>query len=148
MSDEFNPRTYIELFSAWENVNSEFFGERWDFEDKPERKTWLGDEPEFIFAYYNYENYSGDSTVVFKKDGKWFLNSAGHCSCYGLEGKWDPEEFDPAQHFLALEQGKRLISVIYDWYGEEPSELNKQFDAWLALAWSGAPAGARLVTRD
>lgn len=134
MSDEFQPRLYLEIFQNWQSVNGEFHGERWSWEETPEKQSWLGEEPEFIFAYYNYVDYSGDSTVIFKKDGKWFLNSAGHCSCYGLEGMWQPEEFDPQEHFLALEQGKRLVSVTYSYYDETPSELNKKFDTWLNLA--------------
>jgi len=43
-------------------------------------------------AWYGYANYEGQSLVIFEKDGKlWEVNGA-HCSCYGLEGQWEPEE--------------------------------------------------------
>jgi hypothetical protein len=30
--------------------------------------------------------------VLFQRDGKLYEVSAGHCSCYGLEGRWEPDE--------------------------------------------------------
>lgn len=45
-----------------------------------------------LFAWYEYENYEGASLVVFQKDGKLWEVNGGHCSCYGLEGQWKPEE--------------------------------------------------------
>lgn len=45
-----------------------------------------------IFGYYTYEDYSGDAYVVFERDGKLWEVSGGHCSCYGLDGQWEPEE--------------------------------------------------------
>lgn len=48
-------------------------------------------EDEIVYAGYTYEEYSGNAIVVFRRDGKWFENHDGHCSCYGLED-WKPEE--------------------------------------------------------
>lgn len=45
-----------------------------------------------LFASYCQGNYSGDAFVLFRKDGKLYEVNGGHCSCYGLEGQWDPEE--------------------------------------------------------
>lgn len=47
---------------------------------------------EVLYAYYEYADYSGDAMVVFRKDGKLYEALGSHCSCYGLEGQWDPEE--------------------------------------------------------
>lgn len=44
-----------------------------------------------IAAEYTYESYEGRSHVIFEKDGQLFEVIGGHCSCYGLEGQWDPE---------------------------------------------------------
>lgn len=44
-----------------------------------------------LFASYGYENYSGDAWVLFERDGELFEVNGSHCSCYGLEGQWDPE---------------------------------------------------------
>ena len=43
-------------------------------------------------AIYSTGNYEGDSYVLAEKDGKLYENYASHCSCYGLEGMWEPEE--------------------------------------------------------
>jgi hypothetical protein len=45
-----------------------------------------------LFACYEIEGYEGCSTIILEKDGKLWINEAGHCSCYGLEGQWDPIE--------------------------------------------------------
>jgi hypothetical protein len=43
-------------------------------------------------AWYGYGDYCGSSLVIFEKDGKLYEVNASHCSCYGLEGQWEPEE--------------------------------------------------------
>lgn len=50
------------------------------------------DGAEILFAYYMYEDYSGTAFVLFRRDGKLYEVNGGHCSCYGLEGQWEPEE--------------------------------------------------------
>lgn len=47
---------------------------------------------EILFACYEQGGYEGSSIVILKKENKLFLNEASHCSCYGLEGQWDPIE--------------------------------------------------------
>lgn len=42
-------------------------------------------------AWYEYRDYSGYSWVVFEKDGILYEVNGSHCSCYGLEGQWEPE---------------------------------------------------------
>lgn len=70
---------YHDLFSCWADVQREF-----DM-DEP--------EPEFVvFAGYEYENYGGEAHVIYRDQGKLWLVSGSHCSCYGLEGQWEPEE--------------------------------------------------------
>lgn len=45
-----------------------------------------------LLASYTYEDYSGDAFVLFEKGGKLFEVNGSHCSCYGLEDQWEPEE--------------------------------------------------------
>lgn len=45
-----------------------------------------------LFASYGCANYSGDAWVLFEQKGKLYEVNGGHCSCYGLEGQWEPEE--------------------------------------------------------
>jgi hypothetical protein len=47
---------------------------------------------EILLASYSYEDYSGSAYVLFRRDGKLFEVFGGHCSCYGLEDQWEPEE--------------------------------------------------------
>ena len=46
----------------------------------------------FIFASYEYEDYSGSAFVVFIENGKLYEVNGSHCSCNGLEGLWEPDE--------------------------------------------------------
>lgn len=45
-----------------------------------------------LLASYREANYGGDAFVFFRKDGKLFEVNGSHCSWYGLEGQWWPEE--------------------------------------------------------
>ena len=47
---------------------------------------------EVIYAGYTYEDYSGDAVVLYRNGEELFLVEGGHCSCYGLEDQWHPEE--------------------------------------------------------
>lgn len=52
----------------------------------------------WIWGNYNLsEPYEGYAFVLFKgTDGKYYEVYASHCSCFGLEGQWDPDEVDLA----------------------------------------------------
>lgn len=58
-----------------------------------------------LLASYSQDNYSGEAFVLFEHDGRLFEVNASHCSCYGLEGQWEPEETtrEALQH--RLDQG-------------------------------------------
>jgi hypothetical protein len=45
-----------------------------------------------LLATYTYEDCNGDAFVLFEKDGVLFEVNGCHCSCYDLEGQWEPEE--------------------------------------------------------
>lgn len=49
---------------------------------------------EILYAVYRIGSYEGQSLVLFKKDDKFFIVDASHCSCYGLESQWHPIETD------------------------------------------------------
>ncbi len=44
-----------------------------------------------LFAAYDCD-YDGEALVVYRQKRKLYEVNASHCSCYGLEGQWDPEE--------------------------------------------------------
>lgn len=54
------------------------------------------DHVDVLLASYSYENYSGDAFVLYRdtRDGKLYEVHGSHCSCYGLEGQWEPEPCD------------------------------------------------------
>lgn len=54
------------------------------------RPEWDGIE--VLLASYTAASYEGDAFVLFRKDGKLYEVNASHCSCYGVEGQWKPEE--------------------------------------------------------
>lgn len=49
---------------------------------------------ELLVAYESVGSWGCDSASFFllRKDGKLYENHASHCSCYGFEGQWEPEE--------------------------------------------------------
>ena len=49
-------------------------------------------ETDILFAFYEYEDWSGNAFVLFHRGNKLFEVNGSHCSCYGLEDQWAPEE--------------------------------------------------------
>ena len=76
-------------------------------------------EDELLFASYGGGSYEGDATVVFRRDGKLYEVSGSHCSCYGLEGQWEPEETSIAA--LAA-KGKKEVGSSYYFLSEHDGE--------------------------
>lgn len=45
-----------------------------------------------LLASYGTPSYEGYAFVLFERDGKLYEVNGSHCSCFGLEGQWEPEE--------------------------------------------------------
>lgn len=45
-----------------------------------------------LLAIYTYEDYDGSAFVLFERNDVLYEVNGGHCSCYGLEDQWEPEE--------------------------------------------------------
>jgi hypothetical protein len=45
-----------------------------------------------VFAAYEIDGYEGSADVLYIKDGKIYHVTGSHCSCYGLENQWSPDE--------------------------------------------------------
>lgn len=88
-------------------------------------------EPKYVYAVYSTPAYSGSATVIFKQGRKWFEASGGHCSCYGLEDQWGPQEINPRDHLKAVKEGKKIL-LVADTEGDYPEATQEHFDKWLA----------------
>jgi len=85
-------------------MSQKFFG-RWDSYDAMVRDftpypdydseeasiAGMATEDEIVWASYDGGSYDGSATVIYKRYGDNLFEVHGsHCSCYGLEGQWDP----------------------------------------------------------
>lgn len=86
-------------FENWSDVQREFAT------DAPEPSN-------LIVAYYEYENYEGDAYVCWRDGDDVYEVHGGHCSCYGLEGQFEPEKVNINTHREAL----RRTEVSNWWY--------------------------------
>jgi hypothetical protein len=80
-----------------EDVFSNFDDYRWRHYRNDEDQVPLSEKPEFkdveiLLASYGTPSYEGYAFVLFRRDGKLWEVNGSHCSCYGLEGQWSPEE--------------------------------------------------------
>jgi hypothetical protein len=82
------------MLNDWKNLEDmyEDFEEEWG--SRPSHPITDKEDIEVILASYTNENYEGEAFVLFRRnsDGKLYEVNGGHCSCYGLEGQWNPEE--------------------------------------------------------
>ncbi len=72
---------YLGIFGCKEDVEREFQLDNKELEGA-----------KVLYASYEYEDYSGSAFVLFERNGKLYEVNGSHCSCYGLEGQWEPEE--------------------------------------------------------
>lgn len=60
---------------------------------------------EMFFADYGYECYEGHAELIYRRGERYFRASGSHCSCYGLEGQWEPIAYEtPALLAAVLER--------------------------------------------
>ena len=79
------------------------FLNNWSNFEEMKREFWPGYTPESVYkdeldgveillASYGTPSCEGHAFVLFVRDGKLYEVNASHCSCYGLEEQWAPEE--------------------------------------------------------
>lgn len=75
------------------------------------------DDCEILFASYELGDYCGDAFVLFIHNNKLYEVNGSHCSCYGLEDQWQPEE----TMLVALEHRfkKGNLENMFGGYGKE-----------------------------
>jgi hypothetical protein len=94
--------------SKFEGMCKDFDGDRWNsYRESPtpphEKSEFQGIE--VLFASYEYADYEGDAFVLFRKDGKLYEVNGSHCSCYELQGQWEPEETSIEALWHRLKEG-------------------------------------------
>lgn len=98
----------------------------------------LADPPpvEILLASYDCWGYGGDAFVLFRKDGALFEVNATHCSCYKLQGQWEPEDTTVAALRKRLDDGelgvdtcKKGRNVFADELRQLLSQLSTELNA-------------------
>jgi len=110
------------LLNNWEgetvsSVFTDFDGSRWSSYREPDAIP-VEEKPDFVgfeilLASYGTPSYEGYAFVLARKEGKLYEVNGSHCSCYGLEDQWDPEETTIEALRHRITQG-RLGSRDYD----------------------------------
>ena len=115
---------YLHDFTDAENVFKNFSEYDWSTSSNT---PIMSDEEkadiEILLASYTYQDYSGSAFVLFRKksDGKLYEVNGSHCSCYGLEGQWLPEETNINELKHRLENGR--MGLNFDDSNEFRDEL-------------------------
>lgn len=89
------PQIYFEDFMNKEDIEEYF-------EIKLPKKIKI------LFAYYTDDEYSGyekEAFILFEENSKLYEVNGHHCSCYGLEGQWEPEETTKESLLHRIEKG-------------------------------------------
>lgn len=89
---------FFEMVMDFEDLcidKDEFESEDFDPDEKKQAQATLEKykDIEILLASYADDGcYGGDAYVLFRKDNKLYEVNACHCSCFGIEGQWEPEE--------------------------------------------------------
>lgn len=138
------------MFASWygaddsvdaETVLEDFRGETWSSPGISADPEITAGDMDLIVAWYEYESYEGSAFVVYRdrRDGKVYQVLGGHCSCYGLEGQWQPEEVSAAEILARPEYVE-----TYGWSDEQKAESRRVNEAMrTALTEALAPASVR-----
>jgi hypothetical protein len=82
-----------------------------------------------LLAWYGYGDYDGSAFVLFERDGKLYEVNGGHCSCYGLEGQWEPEVISVEQLMHRIDNGHLGRECYYN-EGVFDSKLKGILNRW------------------
>lgn len=104
------------------------------FEEDPSK---IEEPDEIIYAEYGTEGYEGQADVLFWDLGKFWYVSGSHCSCYGLEDQWNPEEYTPETLKGQIERAsygffkdqKELIMATIEKFSSPLGELAARYAA-------------------
>lgn len=107
---------YVGRWRDWDGMQSDWRGDPWDFRSSSAPVEGMATDDEVIFAAYGGDSYEGLAIVVYERDGQLYKVNASHCSCYGLEGQWKPEETTwAALGIRKLDEDGFDASVLAQW---------------------------------
>jgi hypothetical protein len=112
---------YIGAFTCKEDVLQEF-SNSYDHVDEDLKEY---NDINILLASYDCGNWEGDAFVLFERNGQLYEVNGSHCSCYGLEGQWNPEETSVEALRHRIEHGY-VSSYHYDYR----KELTEVLDKW------------------
>ena len=92
-------------FESWTDVC------RWFEED-------VAQPDEVLLAVYDMDGYEGSADVIYRNGDRYYWARGSHCSCYGLEGQWEPEEYSAYLLIAALRRGHHFY-----WAGDHADAL-------------------------
>jgi hypothetical protein len=64
-----------------------------------------------LLAFYDTPSYEGYALVIYRNGDTYYSVSGSHCSCYGLEGQWEPTDYTKDVLAGLVE---RMIAGCYD----------------------------------
>lgn len=112
---------YLEEFNNWNDVLQEFA--------LPANTP----EPADVFAAYEIDSNEGYAVVIIRKPNNLFDVIEGyHCSCYGLEGQFEPTEDVPLDalkkmfHTHIYDAIPRFKHEIREWLAKCMLQLDKR----------------------
>lgn len=84
---------YRGYWSCWQDVERDF----------QLAKGSVAPDRVLLAAYDESDaGYDGYADVVYRIGDRYFRVQAAHCSCYGLEGQWEAEEYSREEFLGAL----------------------------------------------
>ncbi len=105
--------TYLNRFANKEDIENAY-------------KCTVPEDADILFAWYGDGDYSGSSYVLYRLDGKLYEVWGSHCSCYGLEGQWEPQETSVtalkthtfSDWYEGAEEAKHTLTKVIEKLGE------------------------------
>ncbi len=99
---------YFGEFSCWQDVLGQF-----EVSEDPR-------PDQVIYAVYDAPLYEGYASVIYRVGDRYYWAHGSHCSCYGLEGQWEPEEYSREELVGAIGRGDHF------YYFEDGDEIRQE----------------------
>jgi len=108
---------YLENFSNLDDVLQEFAINTKEY-----------DNINILLAEYYTPDWEGYAFVLFEQNGKLYEVNGSHCSCFGLEGQFIPEEVSVEALRYRIANGYFGGTYAYDYRDDLQKILNKWED--------------------